>query len=144
MDSVFHDCLDTSSKDAQLLLNTFLQVQSPGLWLEGIGISTGDEEPDNFLRDKGYQNKEVSAYSNVHALLKTGEHFSSTVIVYCGQDIRPLRNMLADRENLLDYLVHQAFSNKARYADGDCLVSLSSICVLTSVWVGRAKDLFGR
>lgn len=31
MDSVFHDCLDTSSKDVQLLLNTFPQVQSPGL-----------------------------------------------------------------------------------------------------------------
>ena len=55
MDSVFHDCLDTRSKDVQLLLNTFQQVQSPGLWLECVGISAGDEELDNFLWDKGYR-----------------------------------------------------------------------------------------
>ena len=99
MDSVFHDCLDTSSKDVQLLLNTFPQVQSPGLWLECVGVSDGDEELDNFLRDKGYREK---AYSNGYALLKTGESFPPTLTVYCGQDIRQLRNTLADGENLLD------------------------------------------
>ena len=94
MDSVFHDCLDTSSKDVQLLLNTFPQVQSPGLWLECVGVSDGDEELDNFLRDKGYREK---AYSNGYALLKTGESFPSTLTVYCGQDIRQLRNSLMGR-----------------------------------------------
>lgn len=104
-----------------------------------VGVSDGDEELDNFLRDKGYREK---AYSNGYALLKTGESFPSTLTVYCGQDIRQLRNTLADGENLLDYSVHQVFFNKARCADSSCLVSLSSDCVLTSVWVGRAEDIF--
>ena len=139
MDSVFHDCLDTRSKDVQFLLNTFQQVQSPGLWLECVGISAGDEELDNFLWDKGYREK---AYSNGYTLLKTGESFPSTLTVYCGQDIRQLRNALAGGENLLDYSVYQVFFDKARCADSSCLVSLSSDCILTSVWVGRAEDIF--
>lgn len=83
MDSVFHDCLDTSYKDVQLLLNTFPQVQSPGLWLECVGVSNGDEELDNFLRDKGYREK---AYSNGYTLLKTGESLHSKGHYCSGQE----------------------------------------------------------
>ena len=138
---VFSGCVDTSSRDVQLLIDTFKKLQNPGRWLECVGISAWDEEMDNFLHDRVAVPK---SYSNGYALLKTGCKFPSTVNVYCGQDISKILSMLPADEKLLGYSVFQVFFDRDIATDDDNMASVGSEHVLTSIYVGKAEEIFNR